>query len=117
MLKKFSFIVGSLIIVIVASNMIGQIYQAVKSGDRFSNELEKLRTLEIKNEELKSQLKLVKTFSFIEQQARDKLGLVKEGETVVVIPTERISQVLGMQQEGNIEVKLPNWLGWLKLFF
>ncbi len=40
--------------------------------------------IKIKNEELRKQLKQVQSDSYIEQVAREKLGLVKPGETRIV---------------------------------
>lgn len=44
-------------------------------------QVEELKT---KNEELRKQLKQVQSDSYIEQRAREKLGLVKPGETRIV---------------------------------
>ncbi len=43
-----------------------------------------LQELNIKNEELKRQLKQVQSDAYIEQVAREKLGLVKPGESRIV---------------------------------
>lgn len=43
-----------------------------------------LQELSLKNEELKKQLKQVQSDAYIEQVAREKLGLVKPGETRIV---------------------------------
>lgn len=43
-----------------------------------------LQELSVKNEELKKQLKQVQSDAYIEQVAREKLGLVKMGETRIV---------------------------------
>lgn len=43
-----------------------------------------LQELNLKNEELKKQLKQVQSDAYIEQVAREKLGLVKPGETRIV---------------------------------
>lgn len=116
----FNYKIGFLVIILVAGivvyNLLGDTWKAVRAGDRLSQAIEELHNLEIKNKELKNQLLQVKSAEFIEQQARDKLGLVKEGETVVVIPEEKIKQVLGLSKKIK-EVKFPNWLGWLKVFF
>lgn len=117
MTKKIGFLLAGVFLLVIVYNMIGQIFQAFKAGDRLTQEINKLSTLEIKNKDLKEQLTQVKSLEFIEQQARDKLGLAKEGETVVVIPPDKIKQVLGISKDKEIEVKLPNWMGWLKLFF
>lgn len=115
MIKKVGIGIIMVILLVVAYNMIHQIVQATKAGDRLEQEISQLKGLEIKNKDLRDQLRQVKSLEFIELQARDKLGLVKDGETMVVIPEDKINQVLGLNKKLE-EVKLPNWLGWLNLF-
>lgn len=76
---------------------------------------EKLEELETTNEKLKEQLEYVQGEQFIEKEARDKLGMAREGETVVMLP-ENLGQVAGLKKEEE-EQNLPNWEKWLKLFF
>ena len=65
---------------------------------------------ERKQKELKDKLEFTQSQEFIERQAREKLGLVKPGETVMIItPLEATQSV--------IAETLPNWKRWLKLFF
>lgn len=116
MRKKLIFIFLTALILFFAYNIIGQIANALKAEERFQDIVETLHKLEIKNKELKAKLEYVKSPEFIETQARDKLGLVKEGETLVIIPDEKIKQILN-QDHKSPEVKLPNPLGWWKLFF
>ncbi|MBI4036592.1 septum formation initiator family protein [Candidatus Daviesbacteria bacterium] len=114
--KKIVLILIGALTIIIAYNLIGQILSTVHSGDKLSQAMDRLHKLEIKNKELKKKLEGVKSPQFLEQQARDKLGLVKEGEVLVIIPQEKIDQVLGLSKKVE-EVKLPNPLGWWKLFF
>jgi len=51
---------------------------------------------------------------FIEQEARNKLNMVKEGETVVVLPPN-LKELLG-EKENQPQILLPNWRQWLNLF-
>jgi len=51
---------------------------------------------------------------FIEQEARNKLNMVKEGETVVVLPPN-LKELLG-GRENQPQILLPNWRQWLNLF-
>ena len=111
-----SFLAILVVAVLIAYNLIGQIRVAFKSGDRLSLAAEQIIKLEIKNKELKKRLAEVKSAGFLEQQIRDKLGLVKEGETLVVIPQAVIDQVLALNQKVE-KVRLPNPLGWWRLFF
>ncbi len=108
MYKKTSLVLGLIIILIIAFNLIGQIFTTLKSGDR-------LNELQTKNNELKARLVEVGSSEFIEEQARDKLGLAKDGEVVIVIPDEKIDAILGNKKQE--EAKLSNYLGWWKVFF
>lgn len=73
--------------------------------------------LEVKNEELKKQLEYVKSAEFLEKEAREKLGLAREGETVVILP-ENIEEIIGANQSQISEnQEMPNWKRWLNLFF
>jgi cell division protein FtsB len=92
-----------------------QIYNALEAGNRLDREVSRLAELQRKNSELKKKLANVETPQFIEQQARDKLNMTREGETIVIIPENELQKVLGMEQKP-VEIKLPNWQGWLKLF-
>lgn len=72
-----------------------------------------LRELTAKNEELQQQLEEATSPAFIEQAARDKLGLVREGETVVIMDK---SQILNPNNQKN-PLELPSWKQWWSLFF
>lgn len=116
MIKKFGLIITTIIALIFVYNLLNQITSTLKSGDRLSVETEKLHQLEIKNRQLTQKLFEVKTPEFLERQARDKLGLTKEDETLIIIPDEKIQSVMQAQIQKQ-EEKLPNWQGWLRLFW
>ncbi|PIU33387.1 hypothetical protein COT04_00250 [Candidatus Shapirobacteria bacterium CG07_land_8_20_14_0_80_39_12] len=82
---------------------------------------DELRLVEQKIEELQKEaasLTVKKEFyqseDFIEQEARNKLNMVKEGETVVVLPPN-LKELLG-EKENQPPASLPNWRQWLNLF-
>ena len=115
MIRKI--VLGAIILIclVIAYNLIVQITDALKSQDRLSAQAEAVYQLEAKNRELKKKLSEVQTPQFIEEQARNKLGLGKAGETMMIIPEEKLKSVLGASQSA--QVRLPNWLGWWKVFF
>ena len=115
MVKKITFGIIILIVIVVAYNLINQIISTLSVSDRLGQALESVHQAEIKNKELKKKLSEIKSPEFIEEQARDKLGLAKPGETVVIIPDEKIKEILGATSSS--EPKFPNWLGWFKVFF
>lgn len=115
MIKKatVSFII--IVVLVIAYNLINQIIEATKSGERLSQAADAVYKLEVKNKNLKQKLAEIQSPQSLEEIARDKLGLSKKGETVVVIPEDKLKLVLGASQSAQI--RLPNWLGWLKVFF
>lgn len=115
MLKKIVFGLVIFVILVVVFNLVTQIFESTKSGERLSQAAENVYKLEGKNKQLKEKLSRVQTYQFLEEALRNKLGLAKPGETVVVIPEEKLKSVLGASQSAQI--RLPNWLGWLKVFF
>ena len=82
---------------------------------------DELRLVEQKIEELQKEaasLTVKKEFyqseDFIEQEARNKLNMVKEGETVVVLPSNL--EEIFREREKQPQTSLPNWRQWLNLF-
>lgn len=116
MLKKVAYIGGFFLIIVICYSLVKQIIDSLQVGSRLDMETEKLLSLQKKNSELKSQLQQVNTIDFIESQARDRFNFSRVGETVVIISQDEINKVLGTMIEKKEEI-LPNWQGWLKLFF
>ena len=116
MLKRIISVVGILVFIFITYNLVGQILNTLKSGDRLTETETKLKELQSQNSQLKNRLAEVQTPDFVEQQARDSLGLAKDGETLVIIPEEKINLILEASKEAQI-VRLPNLLGWWKVFF
>jgi len=68
-------------------------------------------------ERLQNELKIVEDKDFTEKQLRDKLGLAKEGEIVVVLPPEdELRKVFPIYEKEENILPDPNWKKWLKLF-
>lgn len=112
------FITGAIIVVVlvIAYNLVIQITTTMKSGERLSSQAEIVYKLEAKNRELKKKLTQIQSSEFIEEQARDKLGLAKPGETVIIIPEDKLKSVMGGTVSAQ-QLRLPNWLGWWRVFF
>lgn len=102
----------SLIIIQLSKNLWG-FYVA---SQRINKEKEKIAQLTQKNEELREKLKEIQTEEFVEREARDSLGLAKEGETVVVIEEESITGSTGTTSITGGE-DLPVWRQWVRLFW
>lgn len=116
MRKKIFLGLAIFIVSLFAYNIIVQIVSAARSTERLNTMTNNLTELQKQNSNLKREFERVQTPEFIERQARDKLGMSKKGETIVVIPDEKIKEVLGGSKSAEIK-KIANWLGWWKLFF
>lgn len=116
MLKKISSFVIITIVSIAIFNLGKQIFEAFNASNRVTQEASSLSDLQKQNQNLKERLRQVSQYDFIESVARDKLGMSKPGDTVVIIPKSSIDNILGAQKKVE-EIQLPNWQGWLKLIF
>ncbi len=69
------------------------------------------------NKKLEQQLEILKSDFYIEKQLRDKLGLAKEGEIILVLPEPEIVKKLAPKLPEPVVVKpKPNWQKWLEIF-
>lgn len=86
-------------------------------NERILDEEKELQKLEEKNSALKKQLDEVNSDYYIEKQIRDKLGLSKEGEVVLVLPSDELLLEIAPKstQEEGIVIE-PNWQKWFHLF-
>lgn len=94
-----------------------QITSALQSGERLNRQAEEVNKLQEENKQLKDNLERVKSYQSWEGIARDKLNLSRPGETVVVVPDDYINRTIQMYEYKPMEVHIPNWQGWLNLFF
>ncbi len=65
------------------------------------------------NRYLTQQLQYVQQNQYIEQQAREKLGMVKNGEEVVIVPSPTITSIATPETSSTQN----NWIKWWDLFF
>jgi len=91
------------------------IINLVNRGLVLEQEKTDLEALKKEKQRLEAELDYMKTGGFLEKEARDNLGLVKEGETVVILPSESGDGRDGAQQGDNQGI--PNWKQWWQLFF
>lgn len=113
MLKKAAFIVIVIVFLLVINNLIHSIYNIWNKQDLLTQAQKELIREQEKNRKLKAELSYVQTQKFIEEEARNKLFLVKPGEQEVLLPSSSSSN----QSQKRREAEIPNWQKWLKLFF
>ena len=105
----------SLVIIFLFSlivNFSRQIYVTWKAGRKLVDLETEILELEEKNRELRAKLEKVQGKDFIEEEAREKLGMTREGEKVIILPT-----IIPPNPSANAESRLTsNWRRWWKLF-
>lgn len=79
------------------------------------NSLEEIKN---KQNELQQDLSIVESDFYMEKEARNKLGLVKENEVVLVLPNEDVLKKLSPRKDfaDEYEKPRPNWQKWMELF-
>lgn len=92
-----------------------EIVDLIKKEKIIEEEQVKLEKLEVETQVLREQLDYVQSEEFVEKEAREKLGLTKEGETIVILP-EDFEEIVELSQKGIEPEELPNWKKWLSLF-
>lgn len=113
-MKKTIFIIISIFLLFVIQNLFHSIYSLWQKQELLVKAAQQLEKEKAENAKLKRQMEWVKKPSFIEQQARDKLLLVKPGEQIVVYSRK---PEMVKPSSDNITAKLkPNWLLWWELF-
>ena len=92
------------------------------SRNRITQAQNRLNQLQEQNSQLQKEAAQAGNPAFIEREARNKLGMVKEGEEVLALPQDQITalaQELRSQYESSQQSpsqSLPNWQQWAKLF-
>ncbi|MBI3282911.1 septum formation initiator family protein [Candidatus Curtissbacteria bacterium] len=81
----------------------------------------RLEALQEENKRLQGEREFTKSEEFREREIRDKLGLAKEGEAVVILPKENdenSKSVFRRKRDSTRNSKpRPNWQKWWDLFF
>lgn len=98
---------------IIINSLVRSIYDLWKKQDLLVRARLELQRQKKENQEIKSQLSRVDNEKFIEEEARNKLFLVKPGEQEVIIPKDLLSSRSAKPKQDNI----PNWRKWRDLFF
>lgn len=106
-----------LVFLILASSLIKSVTR-IKQGNEIIKKTEnRLNKINEENRKLEEQVQIVSSPEYVEKQLRDKMGLVKEGEIVLVLPEPEIVKKLAPKLSFNEAVPLkPNYQKWFDLF-
>ena len=106
-----------LIILLLSLSVARNMAKVVSIRKDVQAEKEKIVKMQKENQDLESQISGMQSPDFIEKQVRNKLGLVRSGEAVVILPDEATLRKLAPVIDDSDDI-LPdaNWQKWLKLF-
>lgn len=95
---------------LIAVSLVYSLFKFNTTRERVAKIKREYADLKIQEEELLQREKEVESSTFIEKEARNKLGMSRPGERVIVISSsvqeDKTSQILNSQ---------PNWKKWLYL--
>lgn len=116
-LKVYSSYALLLVIVLLIVSLARNITKTIDVQKRIEKKEKDIQKLEDRNQDLKEELRILTSDEYTEKQLRDKLGLAKEGEYVIVLPDEEVLKNLIPEKERNVErLPDPTWKKWLNLF-
>lgn len=114
-MKKNFFLIGSILIAVVLGvNSARKILSFHGTSEKVNEAQVRLEDLKRENEGLKNELEYKKGDEFKEKEIRNRLGLAKEGEAVVIVPKDG-DERLTTNDESSL--KKTNWEKWRELFF
>ncbi|MCX6705940.1 MAG: septum formation initiator family protein [Candidatus Woesebacteria bacterium] len=88
-----------------------------EAKNRIQREKEKVIKLEEEGRVLEEELKKMQGNEYLESQLRDKLGLAKKGESVVILPDpETLKSLVPEIPDEKDYLPDPPYKKWLKLF-
>ncbi len=117
-LKAYSNIVFVIVFLLMITSLVRNIVRVREAKERLVEKEEYIEEIRMENEELSQRVDTIKSEEFIEKQLRNKLGLAKEGETIIVLPDEETISKFAPSDEKEEEILPdPNWKKWFKLFF
>ncbi len=113
-MKKILYILIIIVSVYIINNLIRSIYNLWQKQDLVTQAKEELRIEKNTYEKLQDQLVKVNRPEFIEEEARNKLFMVKKGESIVLMPETVSAQRMTSDKKKE---KKSHWQEWIEFFF
>lgn len=122
--RKTSLLVGkdvrlyvlAILVFLFLLSLFRNVKRLLKVEDDISSIESQVSDLELKKADLEQKKQMVEGEKYIEKELRDKLGLAKEGEIVLVLPEESIVRRFApsgvFEESGEV---LPRWRRWFNL--
>ena len=112
-MKKILFIIAVVASTFIINNLVRSIYDLWGKRDLIVQAQKELEKEKMENRDLRSKLSKAQSSQFIEEEARNKLFLVKPGEEQVILPQDLLSSTESAKKKDT----RPNFRKWWDLFF
>jgi cell division protein FtsB len=113
-MKKITFFVILILCLFIINNFFHSIYRLWQKQDLMTTAEKELDRQRLEQKKLRQELAKVQNPSYIEEEARNKLFLIRPGEQVVVLPEASVSPE--RKQKVTREPD-PAWQQWYRLLF
>jgi len=112
-------VVLTLLVVIFSANLIKSVLETRANLGRLDRLKKEVSKLASGVESLKREEEYKKSPEFLEREARDKLGLVKKDEKLLILPEAgNVLESDSSQISNRTKIdKTPNWVKWKKFLF
>lgn len=108
--KTILFIIGVIVCLVIINVLARSIYDTWRKKDLVVKAKTNLAQEKEENRKLKLQLSMVNDPNFVEKEARDKLFLVKPGESGVIVPQDLVNK-----KEKKEVIIVPIYQQWINL--
>ncbi len=112
-MKKILFIIAVVASVFIINSLVRSIYDLLGKQDLITKAQNELVREKRQNRDLRSKLSKAQSSQFVEEEARNKLLLIKPGEQQVIIPQDLLSSSDSAKKKDT----RPNFRKWWDLFF
>lgn len=113
MKKNITLLLATGILLVVIRNLALSVLSLSQNNTPVTQLKQQVEAYKRENQFLTQELAYVQSDEFVERQARQKLGLVKSGEYIVIAPPQKTKE----QAASPLTSDKPNWRKWWELFF
>ena len=99
---------------LISFGLIRSLWDTWRRGDQVGQRRAVLKKEQEKHSQLSKRLEEATSAAFVEQEARNKLGLTKDGETIILLGTPVPGDA---QPQNTTQAPLSRWQLWWRLFF
>jgi len=116
-LSKYSRLAILFVILVLTLSLARNLSKAASARRTIEDKEREVEKVKKEAEDAKKRLDEASSDMYVEKQLRDTLGLVKEGEVVVILPSDDVLRSLSPKLDDEEEtLPDPNWKRWMKLF-